>query len=150
MSDCISSVLDHKGRQVETVSPDTSVLAAVERMNEHRIGALLIVDTYRPGKPYRPIGIFTERDVLTRVIARGLDPRTTSVSDVMTHELIVVTPKTTVGEAMAIVTEHRCRHLPVVDDSGLCGLISAGDLTSWMVHDQERTIHDLHGYIQRA
>ena len=150
MSDCISRVLEHKGRQVEAVSPDTMVLAAVERMNERRIGALLIVDTYRPGKPYRPIGIFTERDVLTRVIASGLDPRMTAVGDVMTRELVVVTPETTVAEAMTIITERRCRHLPVVDESGVCGVISAGNLTSWMVRDHERTIHDLHSYIQRA
>jgi CBS domain-containing protein len=150
MNDCISRVLEHKGAHVETVPRDTTVFAAVERMNEQRIGALLVADNYRPGQPYRPIGIFTERDVLVRVIAKRLDPQTTTVGEVMTCDLITVHADATVTEAMSIITEKRCRHLPVVDDAGLCGLISIGDLTSWVVKDQELTIEDLHGYILHA
>jgi CBS domain-containing protein len=150
MSDCISRVLEHKGAHVETVPRDTTVFAAVERMNERRIGALLVVDNFREGEPYRPIGIFTERDVLVRVIARRLDPQTTTVGEVMTCDPFTIHAATTVAEAMTIITERRCRHLPVVDDVGLCGLISIGDLTSWVVRDQELTIDDLHGYILHA
>jgi CBS domain-containing protein len=150
MSDRISRVLKHKGAHVETVPPETTVLAAVERMNEQRIGALLIADRYRPGQPYRPIGIVTERDILVRVIACRLDPETTSVGEVMTSDPVTIHADATVAEAMTLITERRCRHLPVVDDSGLCGLISIGDLTSWVVRDQELTIHDLHGYIQQT
>jgi CBS domain-containing protein len=98
----------------------------------------------------RPVGIFTERDVLVRVVAAGLDPKVTPVGEVMTRSLVAVHSETTVGEAMRIITEKRCRHLPVVDDTRLRGLISIGDLTSWLVRDHERTIADLHDYIHRA
>lgn len=150
MSDRVKNVLEHKGDRIEAISREVTVRAAVERMNERRIGALLVADTYTPGQPYRPVGIFTERDVLVRVVAPGRDPATTRVGDVMTTALVTVRPDTTVAEAMAIITDRRCRHLPVVDDSGLCGLISAGDLTRWVVRDQERTINDLNDYVRSA
>lgn len=148
--DKVGSVLALKGRHVETVSADATVLEAVARMNERRIGSVLVAATYRPGEPYGPVGIFTERDVLVRVVARGLDPATTYVRDVMTVELVTIRADTTVAEAMRIITERRCRHLPVVDATGLCGLISIGDLTKWVVHDQQQTIEDLNGYLRRS
>lgn len=144
MNDPIAKVLAHKGSDVETVSPETTVLVAVHRMNERKIGALLVAERGRP------IGIFTERDVLVRVVAAGLDPRTTPVGEVMTRNPVVVEPTVTVSEAMFVISERRCRHLPVIDDSGLCGLISIGDLTSWLVRDQQRTIEDLHDYMTRS
>jgi len=144
MHDQIAKVLELKGRNVETVSPGTMVLTAVHQMNRHKIGALLVVDRGRP------VGIFTERDVLVRVVADGLDPRTTPVNEVMTRSPVIVRSDVTVAEAMVVITERRCRHLPVIDDAGLCGLISIGDLTSWMVRDQQRTIEDLHDYMARS
>jgi CBS domain-containing protein len=135
-------VLDTKGHHVETTAPTTTVFAAITQMNAKRIGALVVVEQGAT------IGIFTERDVLVRVVARGCDPNTTCVRDVMTTELVTVTPETTVDDAMRIVTEQRCRHLPVVDAGRLCGLISSGDLTSWRVRDQRRQIDDLHDYIR--
>jgi CBS domain-containing protein len=144
MHDPIAKVLAHKGNDVVTVAPETTVLVAVQQMNDRKIGALLVLDRGRP------VGIFTERDVLVRVVAAGLDPKTTPVGEVMTRSLVAVRSVTTVGEAMRIVTERRCRHLPIVDDSRLLGLISIGDLTSWLVRDQERTIADLHDYMNRA
>ncbi len=150
MSDRIRMVLAYKGHHVETVPPEALVLEAVAHMNQLRIGSVLVADVYRPGEPYRPIGIFTERDVLVRVIACGLDPRTTPVEHVMTRDPVTIHADQTVADAMRIVTESRCRHLPVIDDAGLCGLISIGDLTKWIVRDQQRTITDLHDYIHRA
>jgi CBS domain-containing protein len=150
MSDCIRTLLDEKGRDVVIVEPETTVSVAVQRMNQHRIGSVLVGDTYRPGQTYRPVGIFTERDVLARVVARGLDPVTTPVGEVMTRDPVTVHAELTIVEAMRVVTEKRCRHLPVVDDDGLCGLISIGDLMKWIVHDHERTIADLQDFIQRA
>ena len=144
MNDRVYNVLERKGHNVDTVPFDTTVFAAVEHMNERHIGAVLVAD--REG----PVGIFTERDVLMRVVARGLDPKTTRVSEVMTRNPISIRPDVTITEAMMVITERRCRHLPVIDDGGLCGLISIGDLTSWMVQDQQRTIDDLHDYIQRT
>jgi CBS domain-containing protein len=144
VNDPISSILEHKGSDVVTVTPDTSVLVAVQRMNERRIGALLVTDEGRP------IGIFSERDVLVRVVAAGLDPKTTKVDEVMTRNPVVVRADVTVGQAMLIITERRCRHLPVIDAGELRGLISIGDLTSWMVRHQQRMIDDLHDYMTRA
>jgi CBS domain-containing protein len=140
----IASVLEHKGDDVVTVLPETSVLAAVRQMNDRRIGALLVVDRQRP------VGIFTERDVLVRVIAAGLDPEATPVGEVMTRNPVVLRSDLTVAEAMMVITERRCRHLPVVDGTRLRGLISIGDLTSWVVRDQQRLIDDLHDYMTRS
>jgi CBS domain-containing protein len=144
MNDPIATVLAHKGNDVVTVAPETTVLIAVQQMNDRKIGALLVLDRGRP------VGIFTERDVLVRVVAAGLDPNETPVSEVMTRGPVVVRSETTVGEAMRIITERRCRHLPIVDDTRLRGLISIGDLMSWLVRDQERMIADLHDYMNRA
>ena len=140
----IQQLLDRKGCRVETVPEDATVCEAVARMNAHQIGSLLV------GEVDRPVGIFTERDVLVRVIVPHLDPTTTFVRDVMTRELVTITPETTVAEAMTIVTERRCRHLPVTDGTTICGLISSGDLTSWVVRDQRQLIDDLHGYIRAS
>lgn len=140
----IASVLEHKGDDVITVSPETTVLAAVRQMNDRRIGALLVVDRGRP------VGIFTERDVLVRVISTGLDPEATPVGEVMTRNPVVIRSDATVAQAMVVITERRCRHLPVVDGTRLRGLISIGDLTSWVVRDQQRMIDDLHDYVTRA
>lgn len=144
MNDPIARVLESKGSRVETVAPDTTVLAAVRQMNECKIGALLVTERGRP------IGIFTERDVLVRVVAAGLDPDTTPVKEVMTRNPVAVRSEVTVNEAMRVSTGRRCRHLPVIDDGGLRGLISIGDLTSWVVRHQQRTIDDLHDYMSRA
>jgi CBS domain-containing protein len=140
----IANVLALKGSDVVTVAPETTVLVAVQQMNDRKIGALLVLDRGRP------VGIFTERDVLVRVVAAGLDPKITPVGEVMTRGPVVVRSVATVGEAMRVITEKRCRHLPVIDDNRLLGLISIGDLTSWLVRDQERTIADLHDYMNRA
>jgi len=145
MNDPIARVLGHKGNDVETIAPETMVIAAVHKMNAHKIGALLVVDGERP------VGIFTERDVLVRVVAAGLDPKTTPVSEVMTRNPVVVQSTVTVKEALFVISTKRCRHLPVVDDGGgVRGLISIGDLTSWLVRDQQRTIEDLHDYMTRS
>ncbi len=145
MQDRIATVLELKGHAVESTRCETTVTAAVEHMNRQRIGALVVTD----GSAL--VGMFTERDVLVRVVARGLDPTTTRVGDVMTRDPIAINPDTTVGESLVMITERRCRHLPVLDATGaLCGLISSGDLTSWIVRDQQRTIEDLHAYIRAA
>jgi CBS domain-containing protein len=144
MNDPIANVLEHKGSDVVTVSPETTVLVAVQQMNDRKIGALLVLERGRP------VGIFTERDVLVRVVAAGADPKTTRVSEVMTRNPVVVRSDLTVADTMMVMTEKRCRHLPVLDDTKLRGLISIGDLMSWLVRHQQRTIEDLHDYMTRA
>jgi len=143
MNHSVQHILDHKGRNVETVAATTTVLTAVKRMNECRIGSLVVVEDDRP------IGIVTERDMLARVIEPCRDPETTPVSEVMTRELVVVRTETTVGEAMRLVSRRRCRHLPVMEAGRIVGLVSAGDLTAWVARARKQTIDDLHDYITR-
>ena len=142
MENPLSDVLRHKGSHVSHVAPDSTVQDAVRQMNRERVGALLVMvgDTI--------VGIFTERDLLSRVVAEDRSPGKTLVGDVMTTEIVAVKPTRTVGEAMQIVSEKRVRHLPVVEDGCLLGIISAGDLTRWTVAEKEGLIHSLMDYIQ--
>lgn len=142
MPSSLKAILDKKGHQIYSIDPLASVMQAVETMNDKRVGALLIL------ADNEPIGIFTERDVLVRVLAEGRDPATTRVAEVMTSDLVVVASGTTVEEAMAICTQKRCRHLPVMDGDEVLGLVSSGDLTQWVAERQSTEIDDLIRYIR--
>ena len=141
MKDTLKAVLAHKGAKVHCVVPDATVLDAVRKMNEERIGALLVRDGTQV------VGIFTERDVLCRVLDSKRSPETTRVHEVMTEEVVAVGPDTGVKHAMAIITERRCRHLPVMEDGELKGMVSIGDLTRWVSRHQEGHIRDLVNFI---
>jgi CBS domain-containing protein len=144
MDEPVTRLLEQKNEAIESVTPQTSVGDAISRMNERRIGSVLVMEGSRL------MGIFTERDVLTRVVPARLDPDKTSVSEVMTRQPVIISPMTTVQEAMKTVTHTRCRHLPVILNGKVLGLISIGDLTRWMVRDQQRTIDDLIDYVHRV
>jgi CBS domain-containing protein len=141
MNTALDKVLEQKGRQVYVTSPSQTVLDAIQSMREKQVGALVVLEG---GKP---VGVFTERDVLNRVVACECNPAETSVSEVMTTNLVVVSPDTTVQQAMAIVTEKHCRHLPVMDGEELVGVVSSGDLTYWVVRSQSFEIESLIRYI---
>lgn len=141
MQSKLSVVLQNKGGEVHSIAPAATVLEAVRAMNRARVGALLV----RDGEEIA--GIFTERDVLTRVVDSGLDPAATPVSQVMTRELVTVGPEVSVEQAMAVVSERRCRHLPVVERGRILGLVSSGDLTRWVTRHQAWHIQDLVAYI---
>lgn len=141
MTDKVSAILADKGSSVATVAPGATVAEAVALMNERSIGSLLVTEGERL------VGIFTERDVLRRVVAARRDPDQTLVRDVMTDDLIVISPTTEVGDAMRIVTDRRCRHLPVVEGRKLVGMISIGDLTRWTIRHQQAEIQDLVSYM---
>jgi len=115
---------------IQSVGPEAFVTECVRTMSSAKIGALLVLNGEKLA------GIFTERDALNRVLAAGLDPRSTKVSEVMTKDPISVSPSTSVGEAMELVTRRRFRHLPVVDNGKVLALVSSGDLTHWLVKDQ--------------
>jgi CBS domain-containing protein len=141
----VTKLLDQKGEALEVVNPQTTIMEAVRRMNERRIGSVLVMDGSRLA------GIFTERDVLTRVVPQQLDPNRTPVGEVMTRQPVTIPPTTTIQEAMMVVTDTRRRHLPVVlPDGRVLGMVSIGDLTRWVVRDQQRTIDDLFDYVRRA
>jgi CBS domain-containing protein len=144
MNELVTKLLAEKNEAMEVVTPQTSIMDAVRRMNERQIGSVLVME----GKHLA--GIFTERDVLTRVVPQRLDPTKTPVGEVMTKQPVVIPPTTTVQEAMMVVTDTRRRHLPVVQDGQVLGMVSSGDLTRWVVKDQQRTIDDLFDYVRRA
>lgn len=137
----ITAILDRKGRIVFSVSPTMSVADAVAEMNHHRVGSVLVLEG---GKL---VGIFTERDVLRRVVGAGLDPRRSTVADVMTASVITISPEATVEETMVLFTEKRCRHLPVLDQGQLVGTISIGDITRWMADSHQAEAEHLKNYI---
>lgn len=144
MDSPIAKVLQTKSHHVEKVDLSATVASAVGLMNEREIGSVLVFDGARL------VGIFTERDVLVRVVGERRDPTTVRVGAVMTPMPKVIEPTTTVGQAMALMTARRHRHLPVVDGDHVIGLISQGDLTRWVMRDQERAINDLTDYIHHA
>lgn len=137
----VSSVLAEKGRQVYTIERAATVAAAVREMNEKGVGALLVVD----GR--RPVGIFTERDVLRRVVDADQDPALVHVAAVMTRELVTITPDTRLEVAMSVMTERRHRHLPVMDGDEVVGLVSIGDVMRWITLNQEEYIRQMQEYI---
>jgi CBS domain-containing protein len=118
------------GEELHTVAPDTPVSDCVRMMSTHDIGSILVLE----GEALR--GIFTERDAMKRVLAAGLDPARTRVGDVMTRDPMCISPSTSVGEAMRVVTERRFRHLPVTENGKLLGMVSSGDMTRWLVKER--------------
>jgi len=141
MHDFVRAVLELKGREIQTVSPEASVTEAVRLMDEKRIGAVLVMQDRRPA------GIFTERDVLRRVVAAGRNPEKTPIAEVMTREVIAIRSSATVEDAMAVMSEKRCRHLPVLDGDAIAGLISSGDLLHWQIRDKDSHIEQLVNFI---
>ena len=145
MATTARQILEDKGRETLSVSPQDTVLAAVRTMCERRVGALLVCE----GEA-EPIGIFTERDLMKRVILAERDPNATRVSEVMTPKVVAVGPSTSVTEAMAIMTECRCRHLPVVDGGKVVGLLSIGDLVRHASREQAFELRLLTDYVSGA
>ena len=140
--DTIGDILDEKGSEVVAIVPEATVLSAVETMCARHIGALLVATAEAT------LGIISERDVLTRVILERRDPAKTLVKQVMTHAVVCVRPSTKVREAMAVMTERRCRHLPVVAERAIIGIVSIGDLVRHASHEQEFEIRMLTEYVQ--
>lgn len=138
----VKDLLLHKGNHVLSVGPKATALDAAVLMNDHKIGSLIVLEQSRV------VGIFTERDVLRRIVAEQRDPAATRVDEVMTNELICCRPETTVDEARGAMMTRRIRHLPVIDENGeLQGMISIGDLNAHQAVDQEKTIYFLEEYI---
>lgn len=137
----ISAILDRKGRTVFSVLSTMTVADAVAEMNRHRVGSVLVIDAGRL------VGIFTERDVLRRVVGAGLDPKRTLVAEVMTSGVITISPEATIEETMVLFTEKRCRHLPVLDQGRLVGTISIGDITRWISDVNRAEAEHLKNYI---
>ncbi len=141
MNTSIATLLEGKGRALHTVPASVTVFEAVQKMNQHRIGAMLVMDGSKLA------GIFTERDALTRVIAASLDPKATPLARVMTANVLTVEPEATVQQVMDIFAEKRCRHLPVIQAGRLVGLISIGDVSRWVANAHRHEAESLRQYI---
>lgn len=141
-----ADVIRDKGSQVFTVDPDATVLDAIARMESHGVGALVVVE----GPRAKIVGILTERDYLRKVVLMGRTSRTTAVRVIMSTPVTTVSPCWTNRECLALMTQRRIRHIPVVDDGQLVGLVSMGDLVKRQVVDQRFEIRSLVEYIQEG
>jgi CBS domain-containing protein len=138
----VRDVLASKVNGVESTAPDATVLDAVHQMNEHKIGALVVMDDGRV------VGMFTERDVLRRVVGQERSASATKVGEVMTSEVVCCQPSADLDDVAAIMKNRRVRHVPVCDGNGqLLGMVSMGDVNAHNASNQQSTIHFLNEYI---
>ncbi len=137
----VSLLLSEKSSSVYCVAEESMVSQAVSEMNRQRIGSVVI----KRGDAV--CGIFTERDVLMRVVSADRDPKNTPVREVMTEQFQSISPETTVEDAMQLITDKRVRHLPVMDQGRLVGMISIGDVTRWLLKVNEMEAENLRRYV---
>jgi len=137
----IGEILSHKGAAAWTVSPSTMVFDAIQLMAEKNVGALLVTEG---GKL---VGIISERDYTRKIALKEKSSKQTPVKDILSEKLIHVTPHHTVEECMRLMTDHRIRHLPVLDGESIRGVVSIGDLVNWTISAQNSAIHQLQTYI---
>jgi CBS domain-containing protein len=138
----VSVILSEKGTKVWSVAPSDTVFAALELMAEKDIGALLVLDGTRI------TGIFSERDYARKVILMGKASKSTPVSEIMTREVLVVSPDSSLEECMGVMTGKKVRHLPVLDGDEIVGMISIGDVVNQLLNQKEFVIEQLESYIK--
>jgi CBS domain-containing protein len=137
----VASVLEAKGSDIYSIRPDDSVYAALELMEGKRVGALVVTDGAEL------VGVISERDFAREMLTADGGPRDMLVRDIMTKNVFTVSPESNVGDCMAMMTDKRIRHLPVLEDGQLVGIISIGDVVSAVITFQESLIADLERYI---
>ncbi len=140
----VSEVLREKGSRVFTIDPHSTVFDAIAQMVRQGVGALVVIEEGAV------LGIITERDYLRKVAIEGRTSRTTMVHEIMSSPVVAIRPADDIDECLALMTERRVRHLPVVDQGGLIGLVSIGDLVKHKILDQQGEIERLFDYIQTS
>ena len=140
-SGTVSALLHHKGSEIWSVPPETTVYEAIKLMAEKNIGALLVMSGEKL------VGVFSERDYTRKVILQGKTSRETRVQEICSAEVISVGLNHSVEDCMKLMTEHRVRHLPVVEGEKVVGLISIGDLVNWIISTQSAQIDQMAQYI---
>ncbi|MBX3680681.1 MAG: CBS domain-containing protein [Rhodocyclaceae bacterium] len=141
MSTSVGQILERKGSKVLCTPPETSILDALKIMAENDVGAVLVTEGTRL------LGIFTERDYARKVVLHGLSSRDSKISDLMTSNVLTVSPTQTLDSLMQMMTENRIRHLPVVDHGALVGIVTIGDAVKAVIAEQAATINHLASYI---
>ena len=137
----INDILDQKGRQTWCISPEATVFDAIQLMADKNVGALLVTERDKL------VGIISERDYTRKIALRGKSSKETAVREILSGQVIHVGPEHTVEECLRLMTDHRVRHLPVLADGKIRGVVSIGDLVNWIISAQSSTIHQLQPYI---
>ena len=137
----IRNILESKGHQVYSVTPETSVYDALQIMMEKNISSLLIMENEILK------GIFTERDYARKLVLMGRSSKDTPIGDIMTANLLTITPSESIDQCMEIMSNYKIRHLPVIDNNRVTGMVSIGDVVKFIIEDQKRTIQQLESYI---
>jgi CBS domain-containing protein len=137
----INEILHHKGTTVWTLGPEATVFEAIRVMADKNIGAVLVTDQDKL------VGIISERDYTRKVVLKGKSSKKLKVREILSEHLIHVTPKSSIEECLRLMTEHRVRHLPVLEGEKIAGIISIGDLVNWIISAQSTTIRQLETYI---
>ncbi len=137
----IKHLLDRKGRDIISIKPEDSVLDAIRLMAEKGIGSLVVMEDQEL------LGIMSERDYARKVIIKGRSSESTAVSEIMTANVFTTSSSETVNDCMSVMTEKKIRHLPVVEDNAVIGMISIGDLVEAIISDQQEEIEQLEHYI---
>jgi CBS domain-containing protein len=137
----ISALLHHKGAALWSITPEATVFEAIKLMADKNIGSLLVMSGDRL------VGVITERDYTRKIALQGKTSKATRVSEILTSKIISVTPDHTVEECMRLMTENRVRHLPVVENDRVAGLVSIGDLVNWTISAQDAAIAQMEQYI---
>ena len=141
LHDSVDRILRQKGSEVFSISPDATVYEALETLEERNVGALLVM------AGDNLVGLLSERDYIRKVKLRGHSSTDVKVEEIMSSPVVTVAPAATVDECMRSMTNKRCRHLPVVDQGKVVGVLSIGDLVNWIMTVQDLTIHELEDYI---
>lgn len=137
----VSTILKGKGKEIFSITPDTTVYHALEIMVEKNVSSLLVVENEKLS------GIFTERDYARKVVLKGKSSKETRIGDIMTEELITVSPASTVDDCMRLMTGKSIRHLPVLADGNLVGIVSIGDVVKNVIEEQKLIIENMGNYI---
>jgi CBS domain-containing protein len=142
LQDAVRQILARKGSHVYSITPHSTVFEALEQLAEKDTGALVVMQ----GDDV--VGMLSERDYARKVFLTGRSSKETRVHEIMSSPAITISPSTTVDECLQLMTAHRCRHLPVVENGKVAGVVSIGDVVSWIITTQDFTIHQLEGYIK--
>ena len=137
----VSEILHYKGTNAWSIAPDATVFQALQMMADKNVGALLVIEGAKL------VGILSERDYSRKVVLKGRKSRETAVKEILSGDIIKVTPTHTVEDCMRLMTDHHVRHLPVLEGDNIVGIVSIGDLVNWIISAQTSTIQQLQTYI---